>query len=361
LAFYLILYFFLQDIGLTDIAFVKSTYFVGLYIFSAYHLLVVKSASAGSILLVTVFLVSVFLNGVNHVSTFLGNQVALPAYTILLLGVLGCLKMSAVSIWMLKRILIISGIMLFIELMLGWQQSHITGNALYLTPLLVSDELLGRKRVEGLRFNVENALLILLIFYLAFIVSDRTMAAFYFVLLITYNRARIRKGNVINLLIILALKVWIIIRYFPSIAVQIFQDTRSFLFLEVKDNLNSIRDWIFGKGLDTTYYSHWFDSYAENVEAANRLAIEAGALGLVYRSGVLFTLIYLFFLLKLIKITLDRKLFLLLSIYFLIFLISAPLKFDAFNLVIFYLISITISHGNVDDYNGNFKFREYNQ
>ena len=339
----------------------KSIYFIGLYIFAAYHLLAVKSASASSILLVTVFFGGVFLNGVNDANTFLGNHVALPAYTILLLGVLGCLKMSAVSIWMLKRLLIAVGIMLFIELMLGWKQSYITGNALYLTPLLVSNELLGRKRVEGLRFNVENALFILLIFYLAFTVSDRTMAAFYFVLLITYNRARIRKGNVINLLIIFALGIWIIISYFPSIALELFQDTRSFLFLEVKDNLNSIRDWTFGKGLDATYYSHWFDTYADNMEAANRLAIEAGALGMVYRSGVLFTLIYFFFILKLIKRTLDRKFFFLLSIYFLLFLISAPLKFDAFNLVIFYLISITISYGNVDDNNGNFKFREYNQ
>lgn len=72
-------------------------------------------------------------------------------------------------------------------------------------------------------------------------------------------------------------------------------DTRTFLYNEFLSNLHSLKDWIFGFGIDGGYYSRWFGS---NIQTGGRETIEVTMLHLVLKGGLLLLLSYIIIIIK---------------------------------------------------------------
>ncbi len=77
---------------------------------------------------------------------------------------------------------------------------------------------------------------------------------------------------------------------------EISQDSRTFLFIEFREDFNHAQSWIFGKGLLGSYYSEIMDKaqslglYSDN---ANRVGVEVGFLQYILKGGILALLIYI--------------------------------------------------------------------
>lgn len=75
------------------------------------------------------------------------------------------------------------------------------------------------------------------------------------------------------------------------------QDTRTFLFIELREDLSSTDSWMFGKGIFGTYYSQVMHNalmrkdYSDN---ENRLGTECGYLWLLLKGGIIYCLLYFF-------------------------------------------------------------------
>lgn len=73
------------------------------------------------------------------------------------------------------------------------------------------------------------------------------------------------------------------------------QDTRTFLFRELNEDLTSTSSWIYGKGIFGTYYSQVMHNaqmrkdYSDN---ENRLGTECGHLWLLLKGGIIYFIIY---------------------------------------------------------------------
>lgn len=73
------------------------------------------------------------------------------------------------------------------------------------------------------------------------------------------------------------------------------QDTRTFLFRELNEDLTSTNSWIYGKGIFGTYYSQVMhnaqmrNDYSDN---ENRLGTECGHLWLLLKGGIIYFIIY---------------------------------------------------------------------
>lgn len=76
------------------------------------------------------------------------------------------------------------------------------------------------------------------------------------------------------------------------------QDTRTFLFRELNEDLTSTNSWIYGKGIFGTYYSQVMHNaqmrkdYSDN---ENRLGTECGHLWLLLKGGAIYFILYVLF------------------------------------------------------------------
>lgn len=76
------------------------------------------------------------------------------------------------------------------------------------------------------------------------------------------------------------------------------QDTRTFLFRELNEDLTSANSWIYGKGIFGTYYSQVMhdaqmrNDYSDN---ENRLGTECGHLWLLLKGGAIYFILYVLF------------------------------------------------------------------
>lgn len=73
-------------------------------------------------------------------------------------------------------------------------------------------------------------------------------------------------------------------------------DTRTFLYLELSEDLSNNDAWLFGKGAYSSYYSSYFDS--QNItdgDVAQRGAIEVTVLHYILKGGLLYTFLLIFF------------------------------------------------------------------
>lgn len=76
------------------------------------------------------------------------------------------------------------------------------------------------------------------------------------------------------------------------------QDTRTFLFRELNEDLTSTSSWIYGKGIFGTYYSQVMHNaqmrkdYSDN---ENRLGTECGHLWLLLKGGAIYFILYVLF------------------------------------------------------------------
>ena len=69
-------------------------------------------------------------------------------------------------------------------------------------------------------------------------------------------------------------------------------DTRTFLFLEISDNMETPLDWLLGLGFNARYYSdYFFNSISEDADFYLRSNVEVGALQLILKGGILLFLL----------------------------------------------------------------------
>lgn len=126
-------------------------------------------------------------------------------------------------------------------------------------------------------------------------------------------------------------------------------DTRTFLFKELNQDLSKTETWLYGKGMFGTYYSSVMEAaknrgdYADN---ANRLGTECGYLWLLLKGGFTFLILYflLFFstILKAIKINNIVCLFIafVIAIRLLFMFISLAPAFDISNIFLWAMFGI---------------------
>lgn len=67
-------------------------------------------------------------------------------------------------------------------------------------------------------------------------------------------------------------------------------DTRTFLYMEMADDLSKTNSWLLGKGAFSTYYSPYFDQ--SNIYKYGRLSSEVPLLNYFLRGGILYVIIY---------------------------------------------------------------------
>lgn len=73
-------------------------------------------------------------------------------------------------------------------------------------------------------------------------------------------------------------------------------DTRTFLYLEMALDLDENNSWLIGKGANSRYYSSYFSKIADG-DSSNRLTSEVPFLLFMLRGGLIYTALYLSFLL----------------------------------------------------------------
>ena len=69
-------------------------------------------------------------------------------------------------------------------------------------------------------------------------------------------------------------------------------DTRTFLYIEIAEDLTKNESWLLGKGAYSHYYSNYFSQNVEGGDNEDRLMCEVPFLLLLLRSGLLYVIIY---------------------------------------------------------------------
>jgi len=127
-------------------------------------------------------------------------------------------------------------------------------------------------------------------------------------------------------------------------------DTRTFLYEEVFEDLSDNDAWIFGKGINGTYYSSYFENTKNSNEVSDRVLAEVGMLDFLLKGGIAQTVMYLLLLLiavfKCFFFSNSRAMVLvgliLLIHYVFLFIEDVP-RFDLFNVCIWFFIGMTFS------------------
>lgn len=127
-------------------------------------------------------------------------------------------------------------------------------------------------------------------------------------------------------------------------------DTRTFLYEEVFDDLTNSEAWLLGKGLNSKYYSSYFDQKNVDADASNRNATEVGILNYLLKGGLIQAGLYL----SLLLIAIFNCYFrsnsramvlvgsILLAHYLLIFFEEIP-RYDLYNVAIWFCIGMSFS------------------
>ena len=129
-------------------------------------------------------------------------------------------------------------------------------------------------------------------------------------------------------------------------------DTRTFLFQELSEDLSETSTWLYGKGMFGTYYSNVMYVASKNGEIAdnsNRLGTECGYLWLILKGGIIYFVLYftLFYTTVVVAIRRNQQIFL-----FIAFLISSRLlfmfvsftpAFDIANIFLWAMLGLTMA------------------
>lgn len=129
------------------------------------------------------------------------------------------------------------------------------------------------------------------------------------------------------------------------------QDTRTFLFRELNEDLTNTDSWLYGKGILGTYYSQVMHNalihknYSDN---ENRLGTECGHLWLLLKGGILYAILYiLLFYVAILKGNRSNNVFLIFLSFImanrlLMMFISFTPSFDLLNIMIWLFMSFCI-------------------
>ena len=76
-------------------------------------------------------------------------------------------------------------------------------------------------------------------------------------------------------------------------------DTRTFLYVEIIQNMNSLSDWLFGLGYNARYFSEFFlNSTSENADFYMRTNVEVGFLQLLLKGGIILVFMHYYLLIR---------------------------------------------------------------
>lgn len=129
------------------------------------------------------------------------------------------------------------------------------------------------------------------------------------------------------------------------------QDSRTFLFRELNEDLTSTNSWIYGKGIFGTYYSQVMHNaqmrkdYSDN---ENRLGTECGHLWLLLKGGVILYIIYvLLFYIAILRGNKSDNIFLVFLAFvmasrLLLMFVSFTPSFDISNIIIWLFLALCI-------------------
>ena len=125
-------------------------------------------------------------------------------------------------------------------------------------------------------------------------------------------------------------------------------DTRTFLYMEVYEDLADNNQLLLGKGANGTYYSNYFNT-AEG-DSDTRLTVEVGVLSILLKSGLVGVTLYLLLLFTAIYYAFFRSnnyyvvgIGLMLFIYVLLLFIENLISYSSHNLFIWFFIGICLS------------------
>lgn len=135
-----------------------------------------------------------------------------------------------------------------------------------------------------------------------------------------------------------------------TISVENTGDTRTLLYEELFEDLTNNDAWLLGKGLNSTYYSAYFDQKHIVADSAYRNATEVGFLNYLLKGGIIQAVLYLALLLIAIFNCYFRSNSramvlvgsILLAHYVLIFIEEIP-KYDLYNIAIWICIGMSFS------------------
>ena len=127
-------------------------------------------------------------------------------------------------------------------------------------------------------------------------------------------------------------------------------DTRTFLYLEVFDDLVHNGNLIFGKGANGTYFSNYFNTAGGDTD--NRLSSEVGILALLLKGGLLAVFLNLTVLIIAIYLSFfqSNNYFLvgigfMLLIHILLLFVENLINYNMYNFLIWFFIGICLSNG----------------
>jgi hypothetical protein len=138
-------------------------------------------------------------------------------------------------------------------------------------------------------------------------------------------------------------------KYLPNISeTQLSIDTRTFLYIEIFDDLLKSNTLITGKGASGTYYSEYF-STAEG-DSDTRLTVEVGLLAILLKGGLIAVFINLLILLIAIYLAFFRsKNFYVIGVGYMLFIHTIILfienlsSFSSYNFIIWIFIGVCLS------------------
>ena len=129
---------------------------------------------------------------------------------------------------------------------------------------------------------------------------------------------------------------------------ELSNDTRTFLYLEVYQDLAENNQLLFGKGSDGTYYSEYFNEAKGS--SSFRHTAEVGVLAILLKSGLIGVLLYLLLLFSAIYYALFRShnyyvvgIGLMLFIYTQILFIENLISYSSHNIYVWFFIGICLS------------------
>lgn len=185
------------------------------------------------------------------------------------------------------------------------------------------------------------------------------------VAILLYSYTSLYKFRIINLVILIALisiplyflGVYLVtgdsvfervttVSYLENVDEEHVADTRTFLYEEVFEDLTENKAWIYGKGINGTYYSSFFD---RKDVMENRFGAEVGLLYYLLKGGVIQIVLYLLLLLWAnYRCMMSNKRFfvllglVLISHYVLLFIEEVP-HYDLYNIAIWLYVGMASS------------------
>lgn len=125
-------------------------------------------------------------------------------------------------------------------------------------------------------------------------------------------------------------------------------DTRTFLYVEVLDDLLQTESLWFGKGATGTYHSDFFEITGGDTDTRNH--VEVGVLSLLLKNGIVGMIVYMIILLLSAFLALFRSknrfslgLGFVLLFYFILLFIKYPLSFGLESIILWFLIGTALS------------------